>query len=399
MANVLHHPIEFHPGPVSHAPSPFGFGFGLGASSSSSAMVASAWPTPGHTNPSAFQQLASVNQQSSLRVQKRRHEVEDDADARDASMDRSPTPERPKRAAPKRARVAPESSRGEGTAKENKSPNTGEDDRDDVDVGMLLASLPPQSLLPLLTSLLNAQPSLKSVILPLIPRPTLETAIQALAQSAKRLREAYPYSTIPSFGQPSPPTTFGFGKPSVAHNISAFGQANHTNNSGGMRDSYILSRLRPYITEFVAACVSYLPYFSCLPAPTASSPSAPTTQSTALQSLHKDKLHPSETFSFLAAVTNHIISQPALTQASLGPLILPRLAEEWKAWIMKVDETVNRQGGMFGSETVRSWERILDEMGDGKGTEVSNMMRNVRDLWVSKVGWLVGRTMQHDMDV
>ncbi|KAF8078722.1 hypothetical protein FPV67DRAFT_1663413 [Lyophyllum atratum] len=404
MANVLQHPIEFHPRPVSHAPSPFGFGFGL-SSASSSAMATAAWQpttTPGHTNPAAFQQLASsVNQYSTIRAQKRRHDPEDDGESarhgglRDASMDRSPTPERPKRAAPKRARVASHldaSPKGDTELKENKAPNSTDDQ--DVDVGVLLASLPSQSLLPLLTSLINAQPSLKSTILPLIPRPTLETATQALAQSAKRLRDAYPYSSSPTFSQSSLSTSFGFGKTPLM-STSTFGQAPHSSNNGGMRNSYIISRLRPHITEFVAACFSYLPYFSSLPAP---SQSASTSHSTTLQSLHKDKSHPSETFIFLSTVTNHIISQPPISQSQLLPQLLPRLSEEWKAWILKVDDVVNRQGGMFGSETVRSWERVLDEMADGKAFDGSDVMRGVRDLWVSKVGWLIGRTGSQQMD-
>lgn len=145
MANVLHHPIDFHPRPVSHAPSPFGFGFGL--ASSSSAMVATGWqPTSMTAHSSAFQQFASsASQQPSVRTQKRRHEPDDDTEigrqgTRDASMDRSPTPERPKRAAPKRARVAPAldpSTKNNASSKENKAP-TGSEDDEDVDVGMLL---------------------------------------------------------------------------------------------------------------------------------------------------------------------------------------------------------------------------------------------------------------------
>jgi hypothetical protein len=60
-------------------------------------------------------------------------------------------------------------------------------------------------------------------------------------------------------------------------------------------------------------------------------------------------------------------------------------------WVDKVDELVNKQGGMFGSETVRSWERELDEMAAADAPAVSNEMRTIRDSWVSKVGWLVGR--------
>ena len=113
MANVLPPQINFHSRPVAHAPSPFGFGFGLGSSISS---MSTGWTpsTPGHTNPAAFHQLAtSVTQTASTRLLKRRLDPEDDSESsshqtqvnRDESMDRSPTPERPKRAAPKRPRI------------------------------------------------------------------------------------------------------------------------------------------------------------------------------------------------------------------------------------------------------------------------------------------------------
>jgi hypothetical protein len=150
MANVLQSPIDFHPRPVNHAPSPFGFGFGLGTASS--AMVTAGWQstvTPGHTNPLAFQQLASsFNQLSPSRAQKRRHEPEGDAEidrhvgVRDDAMDRSPTPERPKRSAPKRARMSTlveAGSKDEKTTKENKAPGGGGDDNE-VDVGVLLGT-------------------------------------------------------------------------------------------------------------------------------------------------------------------------------------------------------------------------------------------------------------------
>ena len=67
-------------------------------------------------------------------------------------------------------------------------------------------------------------------------------------------------------------------------------------------------------------------------------------------------------------------------------------------WVDKVDELVNKQGGMFGSETVRSWEQGLDEMAAADALAVSNEMRTIRDSWVSKVGWLVGRTVVQQMD-
>lgn len=389
--------LDFQPRPVGHAPSQFGFGFGLGGST---VVAAPAWQSS--VNP--FHQLSSsLNQPPPIRVQKRRHEDDEQTVSRDHSMDRSPTPERPKRAAPKRARVAPSAESGskeEKDTKENKAPN-GTDDND-VDVGVLLgkpfacvphsplltsnsASLPSQSLLPLLTSLLSAQPSLKSVILPLIPRPTLDTALQALSLSARKLRDAYPYSSPP---QPvSSPAGFGFGSRPA---FSTFGRPPpqpQFPNGGGMRDSYILSRLRPHITEFVAACMSYMPYFSYVASPS---------QSTSTVHSH-NPTSPSETYSFLAALTEHLFSQPALTQSSLAPLILPRITQEWKAWVDKLDVTVNQQGGMFAGDVVRSWERGLDTFADARGAEGAEVMRSVRDLWISKVGWLVGRQPMEEL--
>ncbi|KAF9819915.1 hypothetical protein IEO21_01776 [Rhodonia placenta] len=372
------------------------------------------WPTaPAHTPQSSWPFATSV-QSPVTRATKRRHEPEEESEnrsARDDEMERSPTPERPKRAAPKRARTTPAlllATKNEEGAKETKASTTTEDV--DVDVGVLLASLPPQSLLPLLSSLLVAQPSLKSTILSLIPRPTLETALQALATAANKLRDAYPYSS-PPFSQGTPSTSFGFGScaygPQRRPNSSGFGAGRPSygpsgSSTNGMRDEYILSRLRPHISEYISACYSYLPYFSYAATPSdvgASGAHMSQRQShaAALQSQHKDRSHPTETFLFLSSLTSHILSQPPLTQSALVPQILPRLTEEWKAWVDRVDQVVNLEGGMFGSETVRTWESGLDDYAQAKW-EGSEVMRQMRDHWVAKVGWLVGRQPVQPME-
>ncbi|KAF6766141.1 hypothetical protein DFP72DRAFT_865709 [Ephemerocybe angulata] len=365
MTNVLHGHIDFQPRPVSHAPSPFGFGFGLGASSSPLSPVASSsWgapPTPGHTN--------------------------SQSGGRDESMDRSPTPERPKRAAPKRARLVPTN---DGANKENGSSTPTKasgGSQDEIDVGVLLASLPTQSLLPLFLKLMKSRPELKSDVLSMIPKPTLETALQALEQASKKLKDAYPYSSAPSSS-----TSFGFGS-SMQH--SHFSQPQP--NQGGMRDSYILSRIQPHITEFVSCCISYLPYFtsnqSSEPQP---APGSHLTQ--AIQSMHKQTSHPVETFTFLSRVMTQILSFPPLAISSIPPHLLHRLVVEWQTWVDVIDNIVNKQGGMFGSEAVRGWEGVLDELANSRAVEVSTTMRPVRDKWVVKVGWLLGRQAPHAMD-
>lgn len=267
-----------------------------------------------------------------------------------------------------------------------------------------IASLPPQALLPLLNALINTQPALKSLILPLIPRPTLDTAIQALEQSARKLRDAYPYSNAPtpSFSSVSATTSLGFGFGFNSQRTGFGSTLDDDQRNNGMRESYILSRLRPHIHEFVSACMSYVPYFSYVSCTQGVSQhqheSWSRGHSAVLQSQHRDKSHPSETFIFLSALTTHITCQPPLTQASLAPLLLPRLSKEWVAWVDRLDQMVNREGGMFGGETVRSWEKTLDEFAEARGPEGWGVMREVRDRWVGKVGWLVGRNVVHAME-
>ncbi|KAH9968883.1 hypothetical protein BC827DRAFT_1121828 [Russula dissimulans] len=348
------------------------------------------------------------------RTLKRRFEQDDEqadqssshsAGTRDVAMERSPTPERPKRSAPKRARnnsTSAQESKGGRAPKELPNPST---DNQDVDVGVLLASLPTQSLLPLLNSLIQSQPSLKPVILSLIPRPSLDTALQALTQSAKRLRDAYPYSNHPpsqvsltsalGFGFGSrptsyPPSSLGFGS-HVPQQTFGVSSNTFSDTATGMREEYIVSRLRPHINDFVASFQSYLPYFSQR---TFNSNSH---LSDTPQPPRRDRCPPTETFLFLHSLTSHILAQPSLTQATLVPLILSRLLDEWKAWVERVDEVVNRRAGMFGEETVRGWERVLDELADVKGNGLE-ALREIRDSWIAKVGWLVGRVGQTMME-
>ena len=119
------------------------------------------------------------------------------------------------------------------------------------------ASLPPETLLPLLTSLIASQPSLKSSVLSLIPRPTLDTAIQATAKSAKKLLDAFPYSSLGTsahgfgdFGRARSPgygsAGFGFGQARPSPPFSA-AHTPDAHQTSGMRDEYIISRIRPHI--------------------------------------------------------------------------------------------------------------------------------------------------------
>jgi hypothetical protein len=84
------------------------------------------------------------------RAPKRRME-EDENDyrtGRDVAMDRSPTPERPKRAVPKRARTAPHANGNADSGKDSKEGKmSSKDDDADVDVGLLLGTEEPHTSL------------------------------------------------------------------------------------------------------------------------------------------------------------------------------------------------------------------------------------------------------------
>jgi hypothetical protein len=228
--------------------------------------------------------------------------------------------------------------------------------------------------MPLITSLIKENPSLKQNILSLMPRPSLESALQALSQSAAKLKNAYPYTT----------PTFGFGQTNafshsvVRNNLSRVTLDSLNSNSSGMRESYIQSRIAPHLAEFTTNVQSVLPFFSLL-------------------SSRKDsqdlKAHPSETFTYLAAVMREILSLPPICQAALRQTLIPRLIDEWKGWLRRVDDYVNNQAGMFGLAMLKTWESELDEF-----ASIPNMtslglgeLRQIRDDWVGSLGCLVGR--------
>jgi len=234
----------------------------------------------------------------------------------------------------------------------------------------LTASLPPQSLLPILSGLLKMQPNLKSIILPLIPRPSSQDAIEALRQATKKLQDAYPFSNASSFS-----THHSFGAP----------------QQPPMRDDYVLSRIRPHVTEFVSTCLSYFPYFSYKypvpPSPSKHSHAAQSSSGSSTHSLQKERFHPAESFTFLSTVTRFIIDQPSLVISELEALILPRLSEEWKTWVENLDRHANREGNMVAPSVARSWEVEIERLVDGKAPGISNLMRGVLQHFPVKQGW------------
>lgn len=254
---------------------------------------------------------------------------------------------------------------------------------------------------------------MRGIILPLIPRPTLDAAVQAINAAAKKIRDAHPYS------QPAPASIgigFGFGASQPNRTSTLFGSAlpgslssaSSKGSTSGIRAGYVQNRLRPVVAEFASTAQSYLPYFT-------SETSTPSAHSSSASQSVAELAHPAETFTYLHALTLHILRLSSQARGLIlreHDALLVKVQGEWRAWLDRIDVHVNRSGGMFGSETVRTWERGLDELValehempvqvDQSSASTSRArppqqqqpdrpMRMLRDAWVAKVGWLIGR--------
>lgn len=239
-------------------------------------------------------------------------------------------------------------------------------------------------MLPILTSLLSEHPTLKSTILSKIPKPTLATALNALNRAAKKLRDEHPY-TAPSTMQPFHQTPLGN---SIYHSKRPMDLASDNNGPGYgfQREQYILDRLRPAVNDYASTALSYLRYFSSLPSDNVMPSSSCKDE--------REDVHPTETFEYLSVVTEHLLTQNAHCQRVLSPLLLPRLLQEWIAWVDKVDMSL-KEGGMFGANVAQNWINTLDRYTKAKVVGLNDDLeagfREIRDRWLAAAGFLVGR--------
>ncbi|KAG9101070.1 hypothetical protein FRC07_010359 [Ceratobasidium sp. 392] len=162
-----------------------------------------------------------------------------------------------------------------------------------------------------------------------------------------------------------------------------FRPAPTSQTNGVMRDDYIRSRIRPSVTEFISTATSYLSYFSLLPSPQNPNPQ-----------YSRASLH--DSFAYLCALTAHIMRAPPLARILLleNTVLFPKISPEWDMWVNRLDIEVNQNGGMFSGEAVKEWERSLDELTkEGPAPGQTGNMQPIRDKWIEKVGWMVGRTV------
>ncbi|KAH7104655.1 hypothetical protein BKA62DRAFT_692934 [Auriculariales sp. MPI-PUGE-AT-0066] len=276
---------------------------------------------------------------------------------------RSPTPERPRKGPPKRLKLA--ALNNSGSASKDKDAAK-EPDRD---VGVLIARLPPDEPRNILLKLMAEHPELKVEVLAMIPPPDLVMAKHALSEAARKVRDAYPFSQSSSSSSFGASTSFGFGT------SFSSGAAAAVPSATTQRPEYIMSRIQPSVDGFISTVHTYLPYFSYVSA-TAGQPPP----------------NAFDSFSFLTLITESMLEQQPLAVDALSHGLRQRLVQEWTAWIEQLSLAVNQQGRMFAQSLVQDWVNRLDAFANHTHAALGQDMRAIRDMWVQRVGWLIGRS-------
>jgi len=250
------------------------------------------------------------------------------------------------------------------------------------------------ALLSVLTSLLTQQPSLKPVVLSLLPAPSLESFTATLATLEKKVLDALPFSQ---------------------------------HGSANLRDEYVWSRIRAPLEEYISETRLALGQFC---PPPSSSSSSSSSQDDQQGSPSSSSSSPTTTFSFLYTLTSSVRKlevllprapvpfgshshssatlpqhQAAAAQANINnpftlnprdPLLsfLPALFNQWHILATRLSTLVNQNGRVLSAESVRTWFRQLDvlvNLEEGASSAVGRKASEaVRERFVKELGWLVG---------
>jgi len=226
-----------------------------------------------------------------------------------------------------------------------------------------LASLSREQLLGILSALVQTQPALRPTIAALLPAPTLDSTLSALAQLERAITSAIPAGA-------------------------------------GARPEYVWGRVRGPVEEYVAEARSYLGSFT-----------AAINSSSATPVGEDDLSHPSTTFAFLYALTSSLRRlEVALPPAPSSPLapggatatalsghLLPLSINAWHVFLTRLSAAVNVEGRIMSAATVAGWFQRLEEVsvaspavaGRGEGP-ARKAVEGVRDRLKKEVGWMVG---------
>ncbi|KAL8291900.1 hypothetical protein RQP46_002158 [Phenoliferia psychrophenolica] len=223
-----------------------------------------------------------------------------------------------------------------------------------TDLGKALASLPKESLLTLLTSLLTSQPALRPTVAALLPPPTLPTTLASLHTLERAVLAALP----------------------AGHDL---------------REDYVWGRVRVSLEDYTSSAKSFLTTFCA--------PSSPSSTSTPTGGTTEDEIgHPSTTFAFLYALTSSLrrlevalphSPSPATTRSNpLAGHLLPLTINAWHALLTRLN------GRVLSATLLRGWFDRIDELcvdsPGGREGGAKRACEGVRERMRRELGWLIG---------
>ncbi|KAK4684118.1 hypothetical protein P7C73_g6084, partial [Tremellales sp. Uapishka_1] len=232
-----------------------------------------------------------------------------------------------------------------------------------VDVGVLLATLPPSSHLDILLHLLESNPSLSATVLARLPQPDLNQCLQELEKSMDKIKRAG-----------------GLGGPNL--------------DFSGLAGKRIWERSHVEVASFCKISSTYVHFFSAPP----NSTQQPTDPTILFPLLHTLTVY---VYSLLLLIptepTHPSTATPLLDLANL-------VLTTWTHWISALSTEVNQRGGMYPHPMVNSWSEGMDRLANGEisiwqttATEsplvfsFRSAFIPIRDRFVNELGWLIGR--------
>ncbi|OCF33935.1 hypothetical protein I316_04280 [Kwoniella heveanensis BCC8398] len=221
---------------------------------------------------------------------------------------------------------------------------------ENLDVGILLASLPASAHLPILLKLLQAHPGLSDEVLPQIPRPDLRACVKELQLIFDRVQKV----AGPSVGV-------------------SFGAAGASENQ--IAESRRWERSKEEVDMFCRTASTYIRYFT----------SPPTKPSNSSQSVDFQSL-----FVFFHPLTNqlyHLLRLVPSSSTSNGVLDLAKLIlSSWTTWVDTLSREVNGSGGMYPHSLVTQWADSLDQL--TSGTTSGAFSSSATPTQTPTFGWL-----------
>ncbi|WVQ62064.1 uncharacterized protein L199_000199 [Kwoniella botswanensis] len=245
---------------------------------------------------------------------------------------------------------------------------------DGIDVGILLATLPSSSHLPILMQLLRTHPTLSESVLGQIPQPEVKTCVREMQTAFEAVQKA-------------------------------------AGGSFGMREASELFELRRWervrgeAEIFCRTASTYIRYFT---------------------SNTKSPLEAESIFAFLHPLTTYLRTLLSVVPVNAPPnnpiLDLAKLVLTiWDLWLKSLSAEVNQRGGMYPHPVVTNWAETMDRLTSKSATSAwdsshhtshwslptsrpanqdsspsfdesfRQALEPLRNRFLTEVGWMIGR--------